>query len=375
MEPPDQRTALLILNMLDSIGPVTIRRLREAIAPDEPEFARAILAAPLEQLLPVKGVRREMAESIVNWRGTVPWEREIKLLEKHAARFLTAEDAEYPDLLREIYDPPSGLYCLGEIPRQPMVAIVGTRRPTLYGRTVARDLAGGLARRGICVVSGMARGIDTEAHQAALLAGGKTVAVLGNGVDIVYPSENLELYRKISQSGAVLSEFALGRTADRQSFPQRNRIVSGMSQVVLVVETDDSGGSMITAKFAGEQGRTVMAVPGRIDQPAARGCHQLIRDGAILVRGLEDVLEEVRGGGQTEMDFTGAVPAAKDGKKQELSETEKELWQLFSDGRDWHPEELAERTGWSIAQVSSQLMFLELKRCIARRIDGRYERR
>ncbi len=375
MEIPDQRTALLILNMLDSIGPVTLRRLRESIAPDGADYARAILEAPLERLLTVKGVRREMAQAITDWRHTVPWERELKLLEKHAVRFLTPDDAEYPAMLREIYDPPSGLYCLGEIPQQPMVAIVGTRRPTIYGRTVARTLADGLARRGICVVSGMARGIDTEAHQAALLAGGKTVAVLGNGVDIVYPAENVELYRKISQNGAVLSEFAFGRTADRQSFPQRNRIVSGMSQAVVVVETDDGGGSMITARFAAEQGRTVMAVPGRVDQPSARGCHELIREGAILVRGLEDVLEEVKGGAQAEMNFLEPLPVAKDGERPELSQKEVELWQLFCDGQDWHPEELAKRTGWNIAQVSSQLMFLELKRLIARRMDGRYERR
>ena len=203
---------------------------------------------------------------------------------KAAATFITPRDVGYPRLLKEIHDPPIGLYRKGVYDfAQPCVAIVGSRRTTLYGQSVAKKLAADLARLGFCIVSGLARGIDTAAHEGALSVGGKTAAVLGCGIDIVYPPENLALYRRIEAEGAILSEFPFGRRADRQSFPMRNRVVAGIAEAVVVVETDVSGGSMITARFAGEQGRLIFAVPGRIDQNTSAGCHQLIRDGATLL--------------------------------------------------------------------------------------------
>ena len=181
----------------------------------------------------------------------------------------------------------------GYLFEQPCIAVVGSRRTTLYGQSVAKKLGSDLARLGFCVVSGLARGIDTAAHEGALSVGGKTAAVLGCGIDIVYPPENLDLYRRIVETGAVLSEFPFGRKADKQTFPMRNRVVAGISEAVVVVESDVQGGAMITARFAGEQGRLIYAVPGRIDQPTSHGCHQLIRDGATLFTGIDDILNEL----------------------------------------------------------------------------------
>ena len=190
---------------------------------------------------------------------------------------------------------PLGLYLSGVIPEGPYVSIVGTRQPSLYGQKICRELAKGLAEAGFCIVSGMARGIDSIAHETALSADGKTMAFLGSGIDIVYPPENLNLYQEIAKRGAVLSEFPFGRKADRRTFPMRNRLVSGISSAVIVIESAASGGSLITAQFAAEQGRLVFAVPGRVDQPASAGCNQLIRDGATLVRNVQDILEELEG--------------------------------------------------------------------------------
>ena len=366
-----QRQALLALNALPHVGPVTLRRLMDAFNRD----AVAVLSAPRAQLLEVGGVGKKAADTLIDWAGRFDLAKEVTQMRRTGTRFFIQEDVKYPELLREIYDPPIGLYWQGEyIVDRPCVAIVGTRRSTLYGRRFAKKMAAELARLGFCVVSGMASGIDTAAHEGALEVGGKTVAVFGCGLDAIYPSENMDLYQKIVAHGAVVSEFPFGRRADRQTFPMRNRVVAGICQGVVVVESAASGGSMITARFAGEQGRTLMAVPGRIDQASSVGCHQLIRDGAIMVTSVDDILEELRyqrtqfPGEESQLNLGG-----EDAAQLQVSEAEQVVLDCFSGGEFRLLDDIAERLGKPIAELSGILMSLELKRLIVKRADGRFE--
>ena len=366
-----QRQALLALNALPHVGPVTLRRLMDAFNRD----AVAVLSAPRAQLLEVGGVGKKAADTLIDWAGRFDLAKEVTQMRRTGTRFFIQEDVKYPELLREIYDPPIGLYWQGEyIVDRPCVAIVGTRRSTLYGRRFAKKMAAELARLGFCVVSGMASGIDTAAHEGALEVGGKTVAVFGCGLDTIYPPENLDLYQKIVAHGAVVSEFPFGRRADRQTFPMRNRVVAGICQGVVVVESAASGGSMITARFAGEQGRTLMAVPGRIDQASSVGCHQLIRDGAIMVTSVDDILEELRyqrtqfPGEESQLNLGG-----EDAAQLQVSEAEQVVLDCFSGGEFGLLDDIAERLGKPIAELSGILMSLELKRLIVKRADGRFE--
>ena len=366
-----QRQALLALNALPHVGPVTLRRLMDAFNRD----AVAVLSAPRAQLLEVGGIGKKAANTLIDWADRFDLAKEVTQMRRTGTRFFIQEDVKYPELLREIYDPPIGLYWQGEyIVDRPCVAIVGTRRATLYGRRVAKKMAAELARLGFCVVSGMASGIDTAAHEGALEVGGKTVAVFGCGLDTIYPSENLDLYQKIVAHGAVVSEFPFGRRADRQTFPMRNRVVAGICQGVVVVESAASGGSMITARFAGEQGRTLMAVPGRIDQASSVGCHQLIRDGAIMVTSVDDILEELRyqrtqfPGEESQLNLGG-----EDAAQLQVSEAEQVVLDCFSGGEFRLLDDIAERLGKPIAELSGILMSLELKRLIVKRADGRFE--
>ena len=365
--------ALMVLNGLPNIGPISLNRLLDRFEGD----ALKVLEADPRQLKEVEGVGEVTANSVSNWQEQFNLDREETLLEKHGATFVTSLDSDYPGALKNIHDPPIGLYFLGKYRVQdPSVAIVGTRRPTLYGRGVATRLASELARMGFCVVSGMARGIDTEAHRGCLRSGGKTAAVMGCGLDIIYPPENLELYREISKVGAVLSEFPFGRRADRQTFPMRNRLVSGLCMATVVVESDVHGGSMITARFAGEQGRQVFAVPGRIDQAASRGCNRLIRDGAILLTSVDDILEEFNYLGLLEKEERGESGSESSSsiRFEELNETQKLILQCFEGGAELNPDSLAELTSLNAPEVASNLMTLELKRFLVKRADGLYER-
>jgi len=278
--------------------------------------------------------------------------------------------------LKEISDPPIGLYRKGQYDfAQPCIAIVGSRRTTLYGQSVAKKFGGELARLGFCIVSGLARGIDTAAHEGALSVGGKTAAVMGCGIDIVYPPENLALYRKIEEQGAIVSEFSFGRRADRQSFPMRNRVVAGMCEAIVVVETDVAGGSMITAKFAGEQGRLIFAVPGRIDQATSQGCHQLIRDGATLLTNVDDILSELNylDGLRPQPIPTKGGDLTSDAAPANLTESEAAVLEQFRGGAILTLDALASQTGRSVSELSATLMMLELKRLVGKRSDGAFE--
>jgi DNA processing protein len=363
--------AFLVLNALPNIGPITLNRLLAELD-DDP---RAVFTVGARRLEAVKGVGPVISATITNWRQHFDLAREEERMAKAGADFVTTRDVSYPALLKEISDPPIGLYRKGRYDfGQPCVAIVGSRRTTLYGQATAKKLGAELARLGFCVVSGLARGIDTAAHEGALEVGGKTAAVLGTGVDIIYPPENLELYRRIEGSGAIVSEFPFGRRADKQSFAMRNRIVAGMSAAVVVVESDVSGGAMITARFAGEQGRQLFAVPGRIDQPTSAGCHQLIRDGATLLTSVEDILSELnylKGFRPAAISEKPAAVAA--GRPANLTDAEAKLFECFRGGAMLSPDALSAQSGLGAAELSATLMMLELKRLIAKRADGTFE--
>lgn len=368
-----ERQAFLVLNALPNIGPITLNRLLEDLGGDP----RGIFTAGARRLEQVRGVGPAISSTIAGWREHFDLAREEERMARAATTFVTMRDDDYPGLLREIESAPIGLYRKGNYGfLQPGVAIVGSRRTTLYGQSVAKKLGAELARLGFCVVSGLARGIDTAAHEGALSVGGRTVAVLGNGIDIIYPAENLGLYRQIEETGAILSEFPFTRRADKQSFAMRNRIVAGICEAVVVVESDVAGGSMITARFAGEQGRLLFAVPGRIDQATSAGCHQLIRDGATLLTGVDDILSELnyldglRPAPIPEKATGGASPAAA-----ALTPEEQAVFACFSGGTIVSPDAVAAQTGMPAAQLSATLMMLELKRLIAKRADGTFEAR
>lgn len=359
----------MVLNGLPGMGPITLNRLLE-VAGGDPV---AVLEAPLSRLTEARRVGEKVASAIRDWRSHFPLEREETRLAAAGGRFVTCEDDDYPKLLREIHDPPIGLYFLGGYRfADRCVAIVGSRRCTLYGQATAKKLAGELARLGFCIVSGLARGIDTAAHEAALEAGGRTAAILGCGLDIIYPPENYDLYQRIAAGGAVVSEFPYGRRADRQTFPIRNRVVAGLCEAVIVVETDTGGGAMITARFAADMGRTVFAVPGRIDQPSSRGCHQLIRDGATLLTSVDDVLQDLNYLGglrpQPLANAAGDVP-----EPEGLSEDESLVFECFRGGGMLGPDTLSALTGRSAPEVSAALMMLELKKLVRKRADGAFE--
>jgi len=364
--------AFLVLNALPNIGPINLTRLLAAHGHDP----RAVLAADRRTLERTKGVGPVISETIAGWSEAFDLAKEERRLAQAGAKFVTQADVGYPALLHEIHDPPIGLYQKGNYSfDRPAIAIVGSRKTTLYGQKVARQLAADLTRAGFCIVSGLARGIDTFAHEGALDAGGVTVAVLGTGIDIIYPPENMDLYRRVVAGGALVSEFPFGRRADRQSFAMRNRIVAGMCAGVIVVESDVAGGSMITARFAGEEGRLLFAVPGRIDQATSAGCHQLIRDGAMLVTSVDDILAEFSY-------LDGLQPAPIPAKPEAgpealagppMTASEAKILGSFAGGALLGVDELAELTALPAPEVSAALMMLELQRRVVKRTDGRYE--
>jgi DNA processing protein len=353
--------AYLVLNSLRLVGPVRVRKLREAFGSVEGLFSQ-----PTMRLAGVAGVGQAVAESIRGWDQTFDLSAELEKIRKHRLLVIDCEDPDYPPLLREIHDPPMVLYYRGNLEalKNACIGVVGTRDASGYGIDLAKKLGYQLAFAGIGVVSGLARGIDTAAHQGALAAKGKTAAVLGCSLDQIYPAENEVLAEKIGEAGGcVLSEFCLGTPPDRQTFPMRNRIVSGLSKGLLVIEAARASGAMITARQALEQGRQVFAVPGRIDHPQAGGCHQLIKDGARLVESVEDVLAEFEFLlPRSEM----PTPAPPQGN---LSAEEKKILEAL--GRDeLQVDVLTRKCGLPSPVVSATLLKLEMKRRV-RQMPGK----
>jgi DNA processing protein len=278
------------LSFVPGIGDVGFKNLISRFHSPE-----AVFGAGAKELGRVEGIREKAAESIKNFSDWARVDTEIQNLKRLGLKLVSIIDKDYPKNLSKIYYPPSILYLHGEIHAgdQLALAIVGTRAADRYGRIVTERLASELASMGITIVSGMARGIDSIAHAAALKSGGRTIAVLGSGLDVIYPPENKNLYNQISENGAVISEFALGSDPDAVNFPKRNRIISGLSLGVLVIQASEKSGSLITASFALEQNREVFAVPGNIGSQLSRGTNTLIKRGAKLVDSVEDILGEV----------------------------------------------------------------------------------
>jgi DNA processing protein len=366
----------LVLSQLPHIGPILCKRLEAAFGGD----LSAALCAKKEALLAIPGIGPVGAEALLNWRQHVQLEASEAALKAVGASFLIPELGDFPPLLKVMPDTPIGLYAKGPVrPTDRSIAIVGSRRASLYGLSVAKKLAGELAQLGFTVVSGMARGIDGAAHEGALASSGQTVAILGTGVDMVYPPEHQSLYNRLVESGAVFSEFPLSRPADRQTFPLRNRIIAGLCHATIVVESDLHGGSMITARLAGEYGRLFFAVPGRIDQASSRGCHSLIREGATLLSSIDDLLEELAPIGQTLLAFekTPRAPSSKAAipaiDLSLLSKDESCLLNILKESRASSIDTLIGLSGLSPACVSATLLGLELKKCILKRADGSFE--
>ena len=329
------------------IGPTRIDRLVRHFG----DLGRA-WGAPVGELRRVLDERA--TESLLATRATLSLDDEMGRIERAGITVVTRASAEYPRLLAEIPAPPSVLYVKGEIiPEDAVaVAIVGTRRLTSYGREVAARLAGDLAAAGVTIVSGLARGIDGIAHHAALRAGGRTIAVLGSGVDVVYPPEHHNLAGQIVEGGALVSDYAPGRKPDAQNFPARNRIISGLSLGVIVVEAPTRSGALITTDFAADQGREVFAVPGNILSPASSGCHRLLRDGARIITSADDVLEDLNLGRRKEQ---AAVQQALP-----LDDQERKVLALLT-AEPQHIDEIAAAANMPIAAVSSTLVTMELK--------------
>lgn len=361
----EQRSAYIVLNMIEGLGPVSVRRLVDVLG-----SPKAILEADREALMKARGVGEKLALKILVQRDGIDFEAELEKAADIGARIVTPLDEEYPEALKAIHDPPLALYVLGRILPQDSkaIGIVGSRATSHYGLTAADRLAYQLGQTGFTVVSGLARGTDTAAHSGALKGGGRTIAVLGGALDCLYPPENAELANKISKSGAVISEYPMGRKADRMTFPYRNRIISGMSMGVLVIESAIKGGSMHSAEAAMEQGRTVFALPGRIDTPGARGPHMLIKNGAKLVERLDDILEEYEflippSEREAPQDETAARPDVP--LSEEESKVLKALWKEPLD-----IDTLGRGLGMKSHELSSLLLGLEMKR-VVRMLPGR----
>ena len=289
----EQLTDLFLLLSIEGIGPGKIRNLLAKL-----KSTKNILASDFQELLNVEGISTNLAKRIQkasqDRESTEKFtETELKKLEKIGGKLISIWDQEYPQLLKKIYDPPILFYLLGELIErdQYSIAIVGTRQPTNYGKVQAERISMDFAKQGITVVSGMARGIDSIAHNSAIKSGGRTIAVIGSGLDVIYPPENKKLFEKIAEAGAVISEFPLGTKPDAQNFPKRNRIISGLSLGVIIIETGITGGAMQTAAFALDQNREVFALPGNVGVKQADGTNLLIQKSeAELIRSAEDVI-------------------------------------------------------------------------------------
>ena len=355
----EDRFAYITLNMIAGLGPVSVRRLVETLG-----SPKAILEAEREDLMKARGVGEKLALKIVTQRDSIDFAAEIDRAAEIGARIITPLDDEYPKALKAIHGPPLALYIQGKLLPEDdkALGIVGSRSTSHYGLSAADRLAFQLGQTGFTVVSGLARGTDTAAHRGALKSKGRTIAVLGGALDCLYPPENAELVEQIIKQGAVISEYCMGRRADRMTFPYRNRIISGLSMGVLLIESDIKGGSMHTTEAAMEQGRTVFALPGRIDTPGAKGPHMLIKNGAKLVQSLDDILEEYEFQiPASELDAPESATAAR--PDVPLTDQEsgivKALWNEPLD-----VDSLARKLGMKSHELSGFLLGLEMKRVI-----------
>ncbi len=376
---------------IKEVGAITAMRLLEHFGSPE-----NIFVASKTELMQVEKIGAKTAETIIRERELIDVSKMLDAINRIGARYTNYKSPDYPKLLRQLPDKPIGIYSIGNCALDtPCISIVGSRNCSVYGQITARRFAGAFARAGYTIVSGMARGIDSMAHLGALENGGKTIAVLGSGVDVVYPPENLELYKKIISSGAIVSEFPMGTRADKQNFPIRNRLVAGMSLATLVVESDIKGGSMITARIAGEYGRDVFAIPGRIDSTMSKGCNQLIRDGAILATSPEDIIDALNFARPVQMSLFGeqepeiptrpktfvartneaekltAVTQTKTSSPK-LSADEQKIFDIVKHENQIRADKISELANMEIKRCLPVLLMLEIKRLITKDAGGNY---
>lgn len=345
------------LKSVTGIGNLLYRRLIDRLGTPE-----HVLRAPVEQLAQVNGMTPRLAAAIRS-RKTPGWVRsEITKVAEGGYQVITLNDPGYPQLLRHIPDPPPLIYMHGQLDADGAnIAVVGSRKATAYGRTSARQICRHLVSHGLVVVSGMARGIDTAAHLGALDAGGRTVAVLGSGLGRIYPAENRRLFQQIGRHGAVLTEYAMDAEPAPHHFPQRNRVISGLSLGTVVVEAAQRSGSLITARLAAEQGRDVFAVPGSIHAVNARGTHALIQQGAKLIESADDILEELQ-------PRLAGIPSRRHGAATSapvLSTDETDVLAAIGP-YPRHIDELARQLPLEMGQIHAALIQLELKGIIDR---------
>ncbi len=329
------------------VGSVRLRRLLDRFG--DLEAAWTASAPALRAVLDERS-----CASMLRVRASIDPDVLVAQLDRDGVRVTTLDDADYPRLLREIPAPPPVLYYKGTLPdaRDPLVAVVGTRRTTAYGREMAETIAGDLAGAGITVVSGLALGVDGAAHHAALDAGGRTIAVLGSGVNHIYPPQHRQLAARVVDHGAMLADYVPEHPVEAANFPPRNRIISGLSLGVVVVEAPDRSGALITVDFAADQGRDVFVVPGNARSSSSAGCNRLLRDGARLVRSAADIMENLRLGS------AAVAPAVQ--KTLPLDEDERRLLALLTHEAQ-HIDEIAAAANQAVFQVSAQLLTLELQ--------------
>ncbi|MGA1794711.1 MAG: DNA-processing protein DprA [bacterium] len=356
----------MALNLIPGMNISVVRRLCQVFGSVD-----MVLKASAEQLSKVEGVTPELAKNMSSFHAEKALKKEKGLMAQHKVDFLTIEDPGYPESLSQIFDPPLVLYIKGRIiPDDKMsVAIVGSRRPTIYGKTVAEDFAERLACRGITIVSGLARGIDTKAHRGALKGGGRTIAVLGSGMDRVYPRENKPLVGAVVENGAVVSEFPMGTAPLKQNFPMRNRIISGLALGTMVVEAGDVSGALITARLALEQGRDVFAVPGPVNSPLSKGTNGLIKQGARLADDVEDIFEEL--GPHLGPLMTREAPPVR--RRSVHSDGDDPVLSVLT-GTPQHIDALVEKTGLTARQLGSRLVHLEMKGMVTKLPGNMYVR-
>jgi DNA processing protein len=342
-------------------------RLRNLLAVFEtPE---RILSATRDQLRRVEGIGNEVADQISNWQSMVDLPAELQRIREFGAAVITQESPEYPRSLREIHSPPIVLYVWGEIQERDhhAIGVIGARRTTHYGMESAKKLSYQLAYAGLTIISGLARGIDTAAHHGAIAAKGRTIAVIGSGLQEIYPPENRALAEKIHNgNGAIVSEFSMQIPPDRQTFPMRNRIISGWSNGILVVEAGLNSGALITASQAIEQGRSVYAVPGHINAPSAMGSNRLIQQGAKLVMSADDILDDL----QILLPEAKPIATAAARPLPELSPDERRVYDAI-ESAETPIDQIAAKCDLPIGTVSSTLLRLELKRLV-KQLPGKY---
>ena len=354
----------LALTRIKGLGCISFKKLASHFA--DPTQS---LSATAAELFAIEGIDRKAVDGLLAFTQWDEVEQEVQRAEDAGVKIIPFGSGIYPARLRSIADPPPCLYIKGEIRREDdkAVAVIGTRSASHYGRRVARDLCRGLASLGFTVISGMARGIDGVAHDEALNAGGRTIAVLGSGVDRAYPPEHRKLYHRITENGAVISELPLGAPPLAFNFPARNRLISGLSAGVVVVEATEKSGSLITAAIALEQGREVFAVPGEVGSSRSRGGHRLIRQGAKLVENVDDILEEIA----PQLVARDRQPAALRTLPVDAQPETHKIFDLLQE-RSLHIDEVIEASGFSASRVSQILLELELQGFLKQLPGNRY---